>query len=279
MRTLFAFLIKYHVVLLFLLLQSVCVVLIVRNNEPQRSNFISSSNAVFARVFSVNQAVSQYFNLVQINNDLAEQNAELLKNQLYSKMNLDIESGSDTLPAEIPGNLQQQYQYIVAKVINNSTNKANNYLTINKGWRHGIEPDMAVISANGIVGIVTNVSQNFSTVMSVLHARYRVSAKFKNNNYFGSLYWQGKNYQIASLTEIPFHVKFEVGDTLVTNEFSNIYPGNIMIGTIESFNTTDNDNFYGIEVRLATDFKNLEYVYVVNNLFKKERENLESLNN
>ncbi|MCL2329003.1 MAG: rod shape-determining protein MreC [Bacteroidetes bacterium] len=279
MRTLFAFIVKYHVVLLFVVLQVLCVVLIVRHNEPQRNNFVSSSNAVFARVFSVNQAVSQYFGLVQINNDLAEQNAELLKNQLYSKIDRSIESHNEPLPAEISNNLDQEYEYIVAKVINNSTNKPNNYLTLNKGWRQGIAPDMAVISANGIVGIVTNVSQNFSTVMSVLHARYRVSAKFKNSNYFGSLYWQGKNYQTASLTEIPFHVKFEVGDTLVTNEFSNIYPGNIMIGTIKSFNTTDNDNFYGITVQLATDFKNLEYVYVVNNLFKKERENLEKLNN
>ena len=278
MRTLFAFIVKYHVILLFLLLQSLCVVLIVRNNEPQRTNFISSSNAIFARIFSVNQAVSQYFNLVQINNDLAEQNAELLKNQIYSKINRSMEPGNERLLAEIPNNLDQQYEYIVAKVINNSTNKPNNYLTLNKGWKQGIAPGMAVISANGIVGIVTNVSQNFSTVMSVLHSKYNVSAKFKNSNYFGALCWNSKNYQIASLTEIPFHVKFEVGDTLVTNEFSNIYPGNIMIGTVKSFNRTDNDNFYGIDVKLATNFKELEYVYVVHNLFKKERENLESLN-
>lgn len=279
MRTLFAFIVKYHVVLLFVVLQILCVVLIVRNNEPQRNNFISSSNAVFARVFSVNQAVSQYFNLVQINNDLAEQNAELLKNQIYSKIDRSVEIHNEELPSEISGNLDQQYEYVVAKVINNSTNKPNNYLTLNKGWRQGIAPNMAVISANGIVGIITNVSQNFSTVMSVLHAQYKVSAKFKNSNYFGSLYWKGENYQTASLTEIPFHVKFDIGDTLVTNEFSDIYPGNIMIGTVKSFNTTDSDNFYGIDVQLATDFKKLEYVFVVNNLFKKERENLETLNN
>ncbi|MDR1760932.1 MAG: rod shape-determining protein MreC [Bacteroidales bacterium] len=279
MRTLFAFIVKHHVILLFLLLQSFCVVLIVQNNEPQRSNFISSSNAVFARVFSVNQAISQYFNLVQINNNLAEQNANLLKNQIYSKIDRSFELHNEPVPSEIPNNLDQEYEYIVAKVINNSTNKPNNYLTLDKGWRQGIAPDMAVISANGIVGVVTNVSQNFSTVMSVLHAQYRVSAKFKNSNYFGSLYWQGENYQIASLTEIPFHVKFDIGDTLVTNEFSNIYPGDIMIGTVKSFNTSESDNFYGIDVELATDFKKLEYVFVVYNLFKKERENLESLNN
>ena len=279
MRTLFAFIVKHSVVLLFVVLQALCVLLIVRHNEPQRANFVSSSNEVFAHIFSGTQAISQYFGLVQINNDLAEQNAELLKNQIYSKIDRSIEPHSERLSAEISNNLDQEYEYIVAKVINNSTNKPNNYITINKGWRQGIAPDMAVISANGIVGIVTNVSQNFSTVRSVLHTQYRVSAKFKNSNYFGTLCWQGKNYQTASLTEIPFHVKFEVGDTLVTNEFSNIYPSDIMIGTVKSFNTTDNDNFYGIDVQLATDFKNLEYVYVVNNLFKKERENLESLNN
>lgn len=279
MKTLFAFIVKYHVVLLFVILQVLSVVLIVRHNEPQRTNFISSSNDVFARVFSVNQAISQYFNLVQANNDLAEQNAELLKNQIYSKIDKGIEVHSNNLPAEIDNNLEQQYEYVVAKVINNSTNKTNNYLTLNKGWQQGIEPNMAVISANGIVGIVTNVSQNFSTVMSVLHTQYKASAKFKNSNYFGSLYWNGENYRTVSLAEIPFHVKFEIGDTLVTNGFSDIYPGNIMVGTIQSFNTNDNDNFYGINVQLATDFKKLEYVFVVNNLYKKECENLESLNN
>jgi rod shape-determining protein MreC len=114
---------------------------------------------------------------------------------------------------------------------------------------------MAVISSSGIVGVVTNVPEHFSTVMSVLHAQYKVSAKFKNSNYFGSIYWNGNDYRIASLAEIPFHVKFNIGDTLVTNEFSNIYPPNIMIGTIESFNKTDFDNFYSIKVNLLLNLK------------------------
>lgn len=273
MRNLLIFIVKQHVILLFLLLQIVCISLIVSFNEPQKTNFISSSNAIFAQVFSVNQAVSQYFNLSTINEQLAEENARLLKHQDFSQFDTVLVSTkvNDTVSSV-------QYEYTVARVINNSIHRTHNYLTLNRGSAHGIQPNMGVISSSGIVGIVTNVSENFSTVMSVLHAQFKVSAKFKNSNYFGSLYWNGQNYRLGSLAEIPFHVKFKVGDTLVTNEFSNIYPPNIMIGTIESSNKTDFDNFYSIKVNLSTDFKNLEFVYIVKNLLKEEREQLEETN-
>lgn len=272
MRNLALFIVKHHFLLLFLVLQGFCISLIVQNNEPQKSNFISTSNEIFAKIFSVNQAVTEYFNLASINATLAEENARLYKNQLFSKLDKSIKDSTITDTV-----LEQQYEYIVARVVNNSTHRLHNYITLNKGWRQGIEPNMAVICSKGIVGIVTNVSQNYSTVMSVLHAQYKISAKFKKTNFFGSLEWDGRDYQIANLTEIPFHVKFKKGDTLVTNEFSNVYPGNIMIGTVQDFNKTDNDNFYAIDVKLSTDFKQLEYVYVVKNLFKKEKESLEAL--
>lgn len=272
MRNLLIFIVKQHVILLFLILQIVCISLIVSFNEPQKSHFISSSNAVFARVFSVNQEISQYFNLALINEQLAEENTRLLKNQSFSKIDKSLitQTVEDTI-ADV------QYEYLLARVVNNSIHRTHNYLTLNKGRRQGIESNMAVISSSGIVGIVTNVSENFSTVMSVLHAQYKVSAKFKNTNYFGSISWNGRDYKIASLSEIPFHVKFNIGDTLLTNEFSNIYPPNIMIGTIKSYNKTDYENFYSIQVALSTEFKNLEFVYVVRNLYKKEREFLEAM--
>ena len=272
MRNLLIFIVKQHVILLFLLLQIVCISLIVSFNEPQKTHFISSSNAIFARMFSVNQAIGQYFNLATINEQLAEENSRLLKNQIFSR--IDTSRIEQTINDTITN---VHYEYMVARVINNSIHRTHNYLTLNKGKKHGILPNMAVISSSGIVGVVTNVSEHFSTVMSVLHAQYKVSAKFKNSNYFGSIYWNGNDYRIASLAEIPFHVKFNIGDTLVTNEFSNIYPPNIMIGTIESFNKTDFDNFYSIKVNLSTEFKNLEFVYVVKNLYKEEREQLEAL--
>lgn len=277
MKNLFIFFIRHHVLLLFLFLQGFCVSLIVQHNEPQKSNFISTVNIIFSKAFNINQAFTQYFHLVEINNELAEQNAILLKNQVYSKIDQSIIEHDTNTVSLIADSLNQQYQYMVAKVVNNSTNRANNYITLNKGWREGVEPNMAVISTSGIVGIVLNVSQNYSTVMSVLHSQFRISARFKRSHYFGSAFWNGKNYRHVSLTEIPFHVKFKIGDTLVTNEFSNIYPGEIMIGTVKEFNKTDNDNFYGITLNLSTDFKKLDNVFVVKNLYKKERETLESL--
>ena len=134
---------------------------------------------------------------------------------------------------------------------------------------------MAVISTNGIVGIVKNVSNNFSTVISILNTSLRVSAKIKKNDYFGSLSWNGINYTKAQLDEIPFHVKISVGDTIITSGYSAIFPEGNLIGTISDFDVKQGGNFYSIPVNLSTDFKNLSYVYIISDFLKKEQINLE----
>ena len=133
---------------------------------------------------------------------------------------------------------------------------------------------MAVVSPNGIVGVVNGVSKRFSTVMSLLNTDLHISAKIKKNNYFGSLSWDGKNYREAILYEIPHHVPVSKGDTIITSGFSTIYPEGVLIGTIKDFEVKGG-NFYEITVRLSTDFKNLTYVNLVSNLRKEEQIELE----
>lgn len=272
MRNLILFILRQHTTIFFIVLQIVCVSLIVKFNEPQRSNFIASSNVVFAHLFSLNHSVSQYFNLSTINKNLADENMALRQQLAESKVDnsLKIRHVADTI-------LKLHYDYTVAKVINNSTQRTHNFLTIDKGWSHGIQQDMAVIGPQGIVGIVMNASKNFSTVMSVLHPHYKTSVCFKHTHYFGSLQWSGSSAQHVSLLEIPFHAAVNMGDTIITNEFSNIYPPNIMVGVVDKIKKNNHENFYSIRVKLSTDFKNLEYVYVVQNLYKTEREILEQL--
>ena len=270
MKDLFAFIGKHSFILLFIVLQIVSFVLIVSFNEPQKSRFGAVSNAFQGRIYSISEKVTQYFYLRYANQRLAEENARLYEDQDFSKFDHSI-SVTSVDDAEN----EQQYEYIAAKVLNNSTNKTKNYITINKGWKHGIQKNMSVICPTGIVGIVVKTSKNFSLIMTVLHPQFRLSAKFKKSGFYGSLMWKGEDCKIATLEEIPLHAIFNVGDTLVTNSYSNLFPSGIMVGTIESY--YQNDNFFSANVLLSTDFKRIDYVYVIKDLFKDEREKLETI--
>lgn len=170
----------------------------------------------------------------------------------------------------------RQYFYTPATVINNTIYRKTNYLTINKGTRHGVLPDMAVISANGIVGVVQNASKNYATIISVLNTKLGVSAKLKNSKFYGSIKWDGLNYRKVILNEIPNHAVIHLGDSVVTSGYSIIFPEGIMIGTISDFaEDSEGSNFYDIKLKLSTDMKKLNHVFVVGNFLKDEQKELE----
>lgn len=216
--------------------------------------------------------ITEYLHLKENNEWLVAENVKLRMALPNNKIDTATQSAliKDTL-------LNQQYIFINAKVINSTVNKRNNYLTLNKGATAGIQPEMGVVIANGIVGIVKDVSPNFSTVISFLHIKSKVSARFKDSNYFGSLVWEDDNNPTtATLKDIPKHVVFKTGDSLVTTSFSNVYPENIFLGTIKKSEIKPGDNFYTITVKLSTDFYSLTHVYVVKDLLKEEQKQLEA---
>jgi rod shape-determining protein MreC len=270
MRNLLLFLWRHLNLILFIIIEIFCIVLIVNNNSYQRSSAISSANKIAGTVYSAVNTLEGYFNLRQTNMLLAEENARLhsISPSAYAKYINRRVIIHDTV-------YKQQYEYVFANVVNNSVNRRNNYLTLDKGSLHGIKPEMAVITASGIVGITKDVSPHFSSVLSVLNKDARISAKIRKNSFFGSLFWEGIDYKYGTLTDIPTHAGIKIGDTIVTNAYSAIFPDNIMIGQIESFSVKPGDNFYSIKVRFSTDFKNLSQVYVIRNLFKGEQRNLE----
>ncbi len=214
--------------------------------------------------------VKEYINLKENNANLARENANLktLMPESFYEVSALTQVVKDSLR-------KQQYSYINARVVNNSVNRRNNYLTLDRGSIHGITKDMGVISSTGVVGIIKDVSPHYCTVMSVLHKNTRISTRFKNSNYFGSLVWEGENSRQATLTDIAKHVKFSEGDTLVSTMFSSIFPEGIMIGTVENSDIRKGENFYRINVALSTNFSNLSHVYVVVNLLKDEQLRLE----
>lgn len=219
----------------------------------------------------MNNNIVRYFSLAKTNKQLASENNELLSQIQGSFLKTDqqVFNFRDTL-------YQRHFSYINARVINNSVTNRNNYITLNKGRKHGVKPDMGIITSQGVIGIVREVSQNFSTAISLLHSDSQISARIKKNNHLGTLIWEGYDYRKATMLYIPTHIDLEVGDTIVTSGFSQIFPSEILLGTIADFEIRRGDNFYTLEVDLAADFNRIDYVNIVNNIFKEELESLEN---
>lgn len=216
--------------------------------------------------------IKEYINLKDENKRLSDENARLRTMLGDTTMPLRADSyiKNDTI-------YHKQYQFISAKIINNSTNRRSNYITLDKGKADGIKPDMGVVASNGVVGKVKYVSEHFAVVMSFLHKDMHISAMIKKNKYFGSLVWEGGSSKKATLNDLAVHVPIAIGDTVVTSFKSDIYPEGIMLGTIAHFELNPGQNFYSITVNLSTNFSNVSYVYVVNNLMKDEQTKLEGM--
>ncbi|HNZ41985.1 MAG TPA: rod shape-determining protein MreC [Bacteroidales bacterium] len=269
MRPLLQFFLKHINFFLFLLMEFFAFFYIVKSNYYQQSVFINSANAITGGIFTMQSNLTDYLSLKIINKRLAEENARLRNNQRSAFLSTNNKTFvvDDTL-------YQQQYEYTEARVVANTTNKINNYITLNKGFNHGIRKEMGVITPLGVAGIVKDVSANFCTVTSVLHSKSKISAKIKKNNYIGTLVWEGGDYRLANLKDIPTHVKIASGDTIVTSGYSLIFPGGLMIGTVYFYDSNKDNDFYNIKIRLSTDFNKISYVYIVKSLMKPELEEL-----
>ena len=272
MRNLWLFISKYNAFFLLIIFFTISLILLIKNNSFQRASVWNSSNQVVAQSYEKVNEISSYLRLGKTNDSLASENARL-RNQLATSFTSDsIKQGTvrDTT-------LKQQYTYTVATVINNSVHQKNNYLTINRGSKHGISKGMGVTSAKGIVGIVLNVNENFSTIRSLLHSETKVSANV--NGSIGSIVWGEGNYdpRFAYLKDIQSHLNIKKGNRVVTSEFS-MFPQGTAIGYVAETRTSKGDNSLDIKIKLETDFATLDYVYVINNILSAQQLSLEAQN-
>lgn len=270
MKNLLQIIVRFHFTILFLIIELVCFILIVNNNNYHKTIFLNSNNAISGGIYDKVTSFSDYIRLTKINDQLSSENT-LLHNLLSENYKLTADSFffyEDSL-------FKQQYVYRSAKIISNSINKQRNYITLNKGRNQGIEPEMGVVANNGVVGIVKSVSDNYSTVLSLLNSRLKISAKIKKNNHHGSLYWDGKDYRKGRLIEIPSHVNINVGDTILTSSYSSVFPEGLLIGTADEVLPSTGGNFKEIIILLSNDFNQLSYVDVIGDLLKSERLELE----
>ncbi len=274
MKNLFTFLWKYQFFFLFVLLEVFSVLFLVKNSYYQSSVIINSTNGITGNILNVYTNITEYLALKKANKILAEENAAFFNRLPGSFIKTDTASFflHDTL-------YRQQYKYVAAKVISNSTNRRNNFLKLNKGSVQGINKEMAVITSGGIVGQVIEVSDHFSSVMSVLNMHSRISVKMKTSRQIGTLIWNGENYRIGTMTDIPSHTQLIKGDTVITSGFSHIFPEGVNIGTVEDFRISPGDNFYTADIKYAIDYNTVYYVYVVQNLQLDEILELEAEEN
>lgn len=271
MRNLILFIWKHNFFFLFFLLESISVYFLVSHNYFHRASFVSSANNISGSVYQTYSNVTDYFSLGEANRILAEENAKL---RSLNKAAFDLYSNKITVVNDTV--FRQKYIYRSGKVVNNSVSNQKNYLTLNIGSKQGIKKDMAVVSPLGVVGIVEQVSDNFCSVMSVLHRDTKISSKVKKDGSFGPLFWEGDDPRFVTMTDIPTHVKLIKGDTIVTSAYSTIFPEGIMVGTVDSFERKAGQYFYTLKVKLSTPFKSLNHVYVIENILKDEQEQLEA---
>ncbi len=270
MRNLFKFIVRHHFIILFILFVTIAFFLLFRYNTFHKAKIVNVAHSIRGGFSGIFINIREYISLREENRKLIEENNKLynLLKSSYRITSFETLSVNDSV-------YKRKYIYTDAKVINNSTNKQYNYITLNKGRNHGIDQDMAVLSSDGIVGIIKNVTNNYSSVISLLNRNFKVNAKIKRSGYFGPLSWTGKGHTKAILTDIPHHAEIFSGDTVVTSGYSAIFPEGYMIGITSDFKLKGG-NYYEIKVDLATDFKNLSNVQVVKNLFREEQVELEN---
>ncbi len=271
MRTLYLLFERFGAFFLFLLLEAIAFYLVVNFNENQNLIFISSANRLTGNVYQQVSSVQDYFNLTNVADSLADENARL-RTQLES-LGINENLGQDSVRQE---DLNQYYEYVAAKIINKSIHQHNNSFTLNRGSKNNLQAHSGVISDKGVVGIVRKVSKHFAQVMPILHREAKISAAVKTTGYFGSLVWRGRDPRFMRLEDIPKYTAVNKGDTIQTSGFSNMFPTGITIGTVDTVWSDASSNFHNIRVRLIEEMANVEYVYVINNLRKEEQEAIEA---
>lgn len=269
MQQIFNFIFKNSNKLLFLLLLGISLMLTIQSHSYHRSKVVTSANFISGGVYDKIHNIEEYLNLQTQNEQLAKENA-ILKKMLFNSKDSSEIVVRDSLKGYGKINIIQ------SKVIKNSYNVKENYLTLNSGSTAGIKPDMGVVNSLGIIGIVEHTSKNYATVISILNVKSEINARIKKSNHFGTLRWDGKSTGFVQLIDVPRLANVRKGDTIVTGNESVTFPPNVNIGVIDKIYTDKETNYFTLNVRLFNDMTNLGHVYVLENYERKEIEELEA---
>lgn len=273
MRNVFLFIRRYFVFLLFLVLQGVALWMLFNYNRFHHTVFLGVASEVTGSLNTQVDKVDDYFHLREENKRVHHMNDSLMNLLRGSFLNTDtaqrivIDSTRyDTLTKN------RRYLYRDAKVVYNSVNSEHNYLQLNRGANAGIRDNMAVISSDGAaVGVVVNVSPNFSQVMSLLHTSNSVSAALKKTGDAGTVVWDAASPQFVTLKGIPKNIEVKRGDTVLTSVYSYNFPPGFIIGRVANITADAASGFQLIKVKTAVNFASIQQVFVVENIQREEQ--------
>ena len=275
MRAILNFLVKHNHWFLFILLEGISFVLIISFNNFHKASFFTSANSVVGNIYSAATDIEGYFNLKDENKTLIGHNQELLNEiETLKGRLLEYEDSAALANNKIVKAHSNDYNYTAARVVNNSINKVNNFITIDRGKAHGVDREMGVFNEDGVIGVTYTSSDNYTVVLPLLNSKSTISCKVKNQT-FCKLEWQGKDIHYSYITDLPRFEIFENGDTVVTNGYSSIFPPGIPVGVIDKLEDSDDGQSYRARVKLFVDFSDINNVYVVGNKKKEEQDKLE----
>lgn len=268
MRSIYYLLTRFYVLILFVLLEAFALTTIYKSHKYQEVKFLNTTNKFTGTVLGYVNSINSFVHLGTNNKALVDENTRLRKlieyqNQYPSDSALPKYSAS------------YHFDYIAAKIVNNTISKSINYITIDKGSKDGIVKGLGVVSSNGVVGIVTNVSENFSLVMSVISVKTLIGVRHKNTNALGNLRWNGESPFLLQVDGFSKTLPIKKNDTILTAGFSSIFPPNVIVATVKKLEPDQSTSFYIMDVELTNNINSLSYVYVVKNDKKRELDSLQ----
>jgi rod shape-determining protein MreC len=272
-RNVFLFIRRHFNFLFFLVLQIISLSFLFRYNKFHEAAFLSVSTEVTGRLDEKYNNIEYYFQLKKTNESLVQENLRL-RQQLVENFEAP-DSNKRLFRDTIRVDSVRKWLLMEAKVVNNTIALPANYLTIHRGFRQGVRANMGVTGPQGIVGSVINVSENFAIVMSVLHPNFAVVAALKKGGENGTVFWDGISPGFISMRNISRSANVVVGDTVITSQVTSLFPAKIMVGTVAEIVPDNTSNFFNLKLRPATNFSNIEYAYVLDNLQYDEQKRLE----
>ena len=276
MRNIFLFIRRYFNFLFFLLLQGFCIYLIVHYSKYHNAVFGNIANQLTGKVNTQYSRVEHYFRLKKTNDSLVSAN-EKLYNKLKANFELPDTSSKTVIDTIRVDSVEQhrKYTYFGAKVVYNSVASQNNFIVLGRGQAQQLKEGMGIIDPNNaVVGIITELSNDYAVVMSLLHKDSHISGKLLKGGETGTLNWDGRIPNIISLIGIPKSAKIAIGDTIISSGFSTSLPKGMIIGTVTELIPEKSTSNYLIRFRSAANFYNLEYVFAIDN---KQTEDINNL--
>lgn len=266
---------KYCYIFLFILFETISMILLFRFNSYQGSVWFSAANSVAAGINSTYSNVMNVFNLEQINQELTAQNIALQRETEHLRQSLITATKDTTITEKLMREKLVGYNMVPATVVSNSAERSNNYLVIDRGEKDGIRPEMGVVGGGGVVGIIYLTGPHHSLVIPVTNRKSSISCRVRGQNYFGYLQWDGSSMLSAYVDDVPRYAKVKVGQAIETSGYSAVFPPGIFVGRVRTIRNSTDGQSYRLDVTLGTNFANLRDVLVVTTPYKAEIDTLQ----